>query len=94
MLQYDVKSASIAASQPDAAAFAGRARLKGLVVSVPVAGGTLTIKNGSAGTTLFSFVAPAAAGAVNISIPGDGIVFSNGIYVTTPAGMTAVIFYG
>jgi hypothetical protein len=94
MLQYDVKSASIAASQTDSAAFGGRVRLKGLVVSVPTAGGTLTIKNGAAGTTLFSFVAPAAAGAVNISIPGDGIVFSNGIYVTTPANMTAVIFYG
>lgn len=94
MLQYDVKSASIAAAQTDAAAFGGRVRLKGLVVSVPVAGGTLTIKNGAAGTTLFSFVAPAAAGAVNISIPGDGIVFSDGIYVTTPANMTAVVFYG
>ena len=94
MLQYDVKSASIAASQTDAAAFGGRVRLKGLVVSVPVAGGTLTLKNGAGGTTLFSFVAPAAAGAVNISIPGDGIVFSEGIYVTTPAGMTVTVFYG
>lgn len=94
MMQYDVKSTSIAASQTDAAVFAGPARIKGMLVSVPVAGGTLTIKNGSAGTTVFSFVAPAAAGAVNVLIPGEGIRCDNGIYATTPAGMTAVVFYG
>lgn len=94
MFQYDVQSASIAASQTDAAAFAGAARLKGLLISVPVAGGTLTIKDGAGGSTAFSFVAPAAAQAVYVAIPGDGIRCGNGIYVTTPAGMTATVFYG
>ena len=94
MLQYDVLSTAIAASQTDAAVFAGPARIKGIVVGVPSGGGTLTIKNGSAGTTVFSFVAPAAAQSLNISVPGDGIRCTNGIYVTTPAGMTATVFYG
>jgi hypothetical protein len=94
MLQYDVLSTAIAASQTDAAVFAGPARIKGMVVGVPAGGGTLTIKNGSAGTTVFSFVAPAAAQSLNISVPGDGIRCTNGIYVTTPAGMTATVFYG
>jgi hypothetical protein len=94
MLQYDVLSTAIAAGQTDAAVFAGPARIKGMVVGVPAAGGTLTLKNGSAGTTVFSFVAPAAAQSLNISIPGDGIRCTNGIYATTPANMTVTVFYG
>ena len=94
MLQYDVQSTAIAASQTDAPVFAGPARIKGMVISVPVAGGTLALKNGSGGTTVFSFVAPAAAQSLNVSIPGDGIRCTNGIYATTPAGMTVTVFYG
>ena len=63
MMQYDVKATAIAAGQTDAAVFAGPSRIKGMVVSVPAGGGTLTLKDGSGGTTKFSFVAPAAAGA-------------------------------
>ena len=71
-MQTDVKSTAIAAAQTNAAVFAGPARIKGMVVSVPSAGGTLSLKDGSGGTTMFSFVAPAAAGAVNVVIPGEG----------------------
>jgi hypothetical protein len=94
MFQYDVLSASVAAAQTDAAVFAGPARIKGMIVGVPAGGGTLTIRNGAAGTVVFSFVAPAQAQSLNISVPGDGIRCTNGIYVTTPANMTATVFYG
>lgn len=93
-MQYDVKSTAIAAAQTDSAVFAGAARIKGMLVSVPAAGGTLTIKNGSNGTTVFTFVAPAVAGAVNVVIPGEGIRCDSGIYATTPANMTVTVFYG
>jgi hypothetical protein len=94
MMQYDVLSTAIAASATNAAVFAGPARIKGLLVSVPTAGGTMTLQNGSGGTVKFSFVAPAAAGAVNVVIPGEGIRCDNGIYATTPANMTVTVFYG
>ncbi len=93
-MQYDVKSTAIAAAQTDAAVFAGPARIKGLLVSVPAAGGTMTLQDGSGGTVKFSFVAPAVAGAVNVLIPGEGIRCDNGIYATTPANMTVTVFYG
>jgi hypothetical protein len=93
-MQYDVKATAIAAGQTNAAVFAGPARIKGLLVSVPAAGGTMTLQNGSGGTVRFSFVAPAIAGAVNVSIPGEGIRCDNGIYATTPANMTVTVFYG
>lgn len=94
MFQYDVKSTSIAASQTDAAVFAGPARIKGMLIGIPAAGGTLTLKNGAAGTTAFTFTAPAIGQSLNVSIPGDGIRCTNGIYATTPAGMTVTVFYG
>lgn len=95
MFQYDVKSTAIAAAQTNAAVFAGAARIKGMLIGVPTAGGTLVIRNGSGGTIVFSAVIPASSGgATNVSIPGDGIRCENGIYVTTPADMTVTVFYG
>jgi hypothetical protein len=93
-MQYDVKATAIGAGVTNGAVFVGPARIKGILVSVPVAGGTLTLKDGSGGTTVFSFVAPAVAGAVNVVVPGEGIKCSNGIYATTAAGMLATVFYG
>ena len=93
-MQYDVKSTAIAAAATNSAVFAGPARIKGLLVSVPAAGGTMTLQDGSGGTVKFSFVAPAIAGAVNVLIPGEGIRCDNGIYATTPANMTVTVFYG
>ena len=93
-MQYDVQATAIAAAATNSAVFAGPARIKGMVVSVPSAGGTLLLKDGSGGTTKFSFVAPAVAGAVNILIPGEGIRCDSGIYATTPADMTVTVFYG
>lgn len=93
-MQYDVKATAIAAAATNAAVFAGPARIKGLLVSVPAAGGTMTLRDGSGGTVKFSFVAPAIAGAVNVLIPGEGIRCDSGIYATTPADMTATVFYG
>jgi len=94
-MQYDVKSTAIAAAQTDAAVFAGAARIKGMVIGVPTGGGTLTLKNGSAGTTVFSVVIPSnSGGAANIVIPGEGIRCENGIYATTPSNMTVTVFYG
>lgn len=93
-MQTDVLATAIAAAATNATVFAGPARIKGVLVSVPTAGGTMTLQNGSGGTVKFSFVAPAAAGAVNVVIPGEGIRCDLGIFATTPANMTATVFYG
>lgn len=94
-IQYDVKATAIAAGQTNAAVFAGPARIKGMVVAIPAAGGTLTLRDGSGGTVRFSFVAPAGDATVtNILVPGEGIRCENGIYATTPADMPVTVFYG
>lgn len=93
-MQTDVKSTAIAAAQTNAAVFAGPARIKGILISIPTAGGTMTLQDGSGGTVKFTFVAPAVAGAVNVLLPGEGIRCDSGIYATTPANMTVTVFYG
>jgi hypothetical protein len=95
MMQTDVKSAACAANG-STTAFNGRARLKGMVVAFPAAGGTLTVKDGGAsGVTKFSLVIPSGDATVqNILIPGEGILFETNLYVTCPADMPATVFYG
>jgi hypothetical protein len=45
-MQYDVKATAIAAAATNAAVFAGPARIKGMVVAIPAAGGTLVLRDG------------------------------------------------
>jgi hypothetical protein len=94
-MQYDVKSTAIAAAATNSVVFAGSARIKGMVVGIPTAGGTMTLQNGNGGTVVFSLVIPASSGgASTVVIPGEGIRCDAGIYATTPANMTVTVFYG
>ena len=89
-MQYDVKAVERTTT---GAAYAASARIKGLVLSFAT-GGTVVIKDGGAsGTTVFSYTAPAAAGTVNVIIPGEGILCRTSIYVTL-TDATATVFYG
>lgn len=89
-MQTDVKSAYLAAS---GSVFGGPARVKSIIVAY-ASGGVVTIKDGGAsGTTLFSFTAPAAAGSINILLPGEGIYCPNSVYASL-ASATATVIYG
>ena len=88
-MQYDVKSTACA-SGASTEVFAGPARVKGMTVSY-ASGGTVVIANG--GSNVYSFTAPAAAGSINILIPGEGIRCSANVVATT-ANATATVFYG
>lgn len=73
--------------------FSGRARVKGVTISF-ASGGTVVVKDGgSGGTTVWSFTAPAAAGVVNVLIPGEGILCLTDIYVAVTSA-TATVIYG
>ena len=92
-MQTDVQAASAPAGA-STTVYATRTRVRGLLISYAGAG-TVTIKDGgSGGTTRFSFTAPADSGCVNVLIPGEGILFTTDVYVTTAANTTAVVFYG
>lgn len=90
MMQTDVQAASLASTNT---AYAGRTRVRGLVISY-ASGGTVVLKDGGAsGTTMFSFTAPAAAGSINVIIPGEGILFRTDVHATLSSA-TIVAFYG
>mgnify|MGYP003632446565 FL=1 len=70
-----------------------RSRLKGMVISYP-SGGTVVVTNGVDGPQLYEFTALAVIGSICIVLPGEGILASNGIAVTTAAATRVNIFYG
>ena len=89
-MQYDVKAAERTTT---GTAYAASARIKGLVLSFAT-GGTVVIRDGgSGGDTVFSYTAPAAAGTVNVIVPGEGILCRTDIHVTLSSA-TATVFYG
>lgn len=89
-MQYDVKAAEVLVS---GSVYGARARIKGVLISF-ASGGTVVLKDGGAsGTVRFSYTAPAAAGSVNVVVPGEGVLCDTNIYATL-TNATATVFYG
>jgi len=91
-MQTDVKS-SAAAAGATTTIFNGPTRIKGIVISY-ASGGTVTLNDGTGGTAVFSFTAPAAAGSVSMLIPGEGIKCNTNVSAVCAAATTEVVFYG
>lgn len=93
MMQTDVKSAYVSAT---ATAFAGRTRLKGIVVTPGSTAGTVVVRDGGAsGTVVFSTTTLASGTPFAVSIPGEGVLCYTDIHVTvTGTATTAMIYYG
>lgn len=94
MMQTDVKSTHLDAS---GVVYAGPTRVKGYSVS----------PGGTAGEVIFYDNASAASGTVrltlnlstnqaldSLAIPGEGIKFFDGVYVTLPTNSHITVYYG
>jgi hypothetical protein len=97
MMQTDVKAAHLSAA---GSFMAGRTRLKGIVVSPKATtAATFEIRDGSStGAVLYTMDMASVTTPVNfnITIPGEGILATTGLYLTTSAGtVTGIeVFYG
>ena len=93
-MQTDVKAAVLSAT---GVAYAGPTRVKGYQVA----------PGGTAGEIIFNDNASAASGVVSLqfktttntvpfglTLPGEGIKFNNGVYVTLPTGTHITVIYG
>jgi hypothetical protein len=92
-MQYDVKSAHIEAT---GLMVSGRVRLKGYQCLSGGTAGDIVFTDGTAGgTERLRFNVPNNTNNpfANL-IPGEGILFDNGIYVTLPGTSKVTIFYG
>jgi hypothetical protein len=95
-MQTDVKSSHVEAN---AQAITGRVRIKGYqCLSGGVAGDIIfydTASNTATGTIRLQFNVPANTNnPFGNLIPGEGILFENGVYITRPANATVTTFYG
>jgi hypothetical protein len=97
MMQTDVQAAHLSAA---GSFMSGRTRLKGIVISPKAStAATFEIRDGSAtGAVLFTMDIASVTTPVNfnITIPGEGILASTGLYLTTSVGTVVGIevFYG
>ena len=97
MMQTDVKAAHLSAA---GSYYVGRTRLRGIVVSPKAStAATFEIRDGSAtAAVLFTMDIASVTTPVNfsITIPGEGILATTGLYLTTSVGTIVGIevFYG
>jgi hypothetical protein len=92
-MQTDVKAAH---TEVNASLVSGRVRLKGYqCLSGGTAGDVIFTDGTSGGTERLRFNVPNNTNNpfANL-IPGEGILFDSGIYVTVPTGAKVTIFYG
>jgi hypothetical protein len=93
MMQTDVKSAHLEAT---GSLVSGRVRLKGYQCLSGGTAGDIIFTDGTAtGLERLRFNVPANTNNpfANL-IPGEGILFENGVYVTLPTSAKVTIFYG
>lgn len=94
-MQTDVKSAH---TNANAVLVVGRIRLKGVVFTVSSGSPADHIKfydNASAASgTVRLELDSSHSGCLNVVIPGEGILFSNGIYCDIGDAASVTVFYG
>lgn len=89
-MQSDVRPANCPANATTVA-YEGRTRLKGGIIEYSTSA-TVLIKDGT--SNLVVFTAPGVAGVSPLNIPGEGIICSSNLVVTTSAGANVTVFYG
>ena len=96
MMQTDVKSAHTGGTQTNQALISGRVRIKGVAITGGASAGTGKFLDASGGNVLIELDTGANSNATNVLIPGEGVLFPNGVWYTSasvaPLGVT--VFYG
>jgi hypothetical protein len=94
MVQTDVKSAHCAGTQTNLALVSGRTRLKSVVITGGASAGMARFLDASSGNILLELDTGSNSNMTNVILPGDGIVFPNGIWYTSvstaPTGITVI----
>ena len=97
MMQTDVLSAHLSGA---GSYYSGRTRLRGIVVNPKAStAATFEIRNGSATGNILYTMDIASLGTPNtfaITVPGEGILATNGLYLTLSVGSVTgiTVFYG
>lgn len=96
MMQTDVKSVHTGGSQTNQALISGRVRIKGVAITGGAGAGAGKFLDASGGNVLLELDTGANSNMTNVLLPGEGILFPNGVWYTSvsvaPLGVT--VFYG
>jgi len=94
MMQTDVKAAHIDAS---GVIFAGPTRVKGFSISPGGTAGEVQFYDNAttnSGTIRLTLNVSTNQALDSLAIPGEGIRFDNGVYVTMPANTHLTVYHG
>ena len=96
MMQTDVKSVHTGGAQTNLALISGRTRIKGVAITGGAGAGTGKFLDASGGAVLLELDTGSNSNMTNVLLPGEGILFPNGVWYTStgtaPIGIT--VFYG
>jgi hypothetical protein len=94
MMQTDVKSAHTGGTQTDLALVAGRVRLKAVIITGGAGAGMGKFLDASGGNVLLEIDTGSNSNMTNVLLPGEGILFPNGVFYTSvavaPIGITVI----
>ena len=95
-MQTDIRSAHTSGTQANLALVSGRVRLKAVIITGGAGPGIGQFLDASGGNVLFELDTGANSNMTNVLLPGEGILFPNGIWYTSvavaPIGVT--VCYG
>jgi len=95
-MQTDVKSVHTGGAQTNQALISGRCRIKSIVITGGASAGTAKFLDASGGNVLIELDTGSNSNATNVLLPGEGVLFPNGVWytavATVPTGIT--VFYG
>jgi hypothetical protein len=95
-MQTDVKSVHTGGAQTNQALISGRARIKSVVITGGAAAGMAKFLDASGGNVLIELDTGSNSNMTNVILPGEGVLFPNGVWytavATAPLGIT--VFYG
>lgn len=93
-MQTDVKSVRTGGAQTNQALIVGRVRVKSVVITGGAGSGTAKFLDASGGNVLLELDTGANSNMTNVILPGEGILFPDGVWYTAtavvPLGVTVV----
>jgi hypothetical protein len=93
-MQYDVKAVSTGGAQTNQALITGRVRIKSVIITGGAGAGKARFLDASGGNLLLELDTGSNSNMTNVILPGEGILFPNGVWYTTsgtaPIGVTVI----
>lgn len=94
MMQTDVKSTHTGGAQTNQALLSGRIRIKSVIIAGGAGAGAAKFLDASGGNLLLEIDTGANSNLTNVILPGEGILFPNGVWYTAvsvvPIGVTVI----